>query len=56
MALGKPVIRTLGASFDEMIADGETGFWAGDVGVPWPQSKEALGMLQVRWDWSGSKA
>ena len=33
MALGKPVIGTLGASFDEMIDDGETGFLipAGDV-------------------------
>ena len=33
MALGKPVIGTLDASFDEMIADGETGFLvpAGDV-------------------------
>lgn len=33
MALGKPVIGTLGASFDEMLTDGETGFLVpiGDV-------------------------
>lgn len=42
MALGKPVIGTLGASFDEMIADGETGFLvpAGDVGALVAKIKE----------------
>jgi len=35
MALGKPVVGTRGASFEEMIRDGETGFLvpAGDAGA-----------------------
>lgn len=35
MALGKPVIGTIGASFDELIVDGETGFLVSpnDVGA-----------------------
>jgi glycosyltransferase involved in cell wall biosynthesis len=37
MALGKPVVGTLGASFEEMIADGESGFL-----VP-PNDSHALG-------------